>query len=46
MSFRETPISGAYLMEQERIEDHRGFFARIWCKKDLRAKRGLKALTS
>ncbi len=46
MIFRETPISGAYLMEQEKIEDDRGFFAQIWCKKVLQEKRGLNALTS
>ena len=41
MIFRETPISGAYVIEPERIEDHRGFFARIWCKKEL-GQRGLE----
>ena len=41
MIFRETRLPGAYLIEAERIEDHRGFFARIWCKQELR-QRGLK----
>ena len=41
MIFQETPIQGAFVIEPERIKDHRGFFARIWCKKELRAKLGL-----
>lgn len=41
MIFHETPLAGAYVIEPERIEDHRGFFARIWCMKELR-QRGLK----
>jgi len=38
MIFRDTPLPGAYVLEPERIEDHRGFFARIWCKNELRAR--------
>lgn len=40
MIFRETRLPGAYLIEPERITDHRGFFARIWCQDELR-QRGL-----
>jgi len=32
MLFRETAIRGAYIIEPERHVDHRGFFARVWCK--------------
>lgn len=34
MIFTETKIHGAYIIEPERIEDERGFFARSWCKKE------------
>jgi dTDP-4-dehydrorhamnose 3,5-epimerase len=30
MIFRDTGIRGAWLIEPERLEDERGFFARIW----------------
>lgn len=30
MIFTETPLAGAYLIDLERIEDERGFFARAW----------------
>lgn len=32
MIFTPTPLRGAYLIDIERIEDHRGFFARAWCR--------------
>jgi len=35
MIFEETPLRGAYVIEPEKISDHRGFFARVWCKKEL-----------
>lgn len=35
MIFRETPLSGAWLLEPERFEDERGFFARTWCRREL-----------
>jgi dTDP-4-dehydrorhamnose 3,5-epimerase len=38
MVFTETPLSGAYLIEPERIADERGFFARIWCARELAAQ--------
>ena len=34
MIFKETTIPGAYVIEPERITDHRGFFARVWCKRE------------
>ena len=40
MVFTETPIRGAYIIEPERREDHRGFFARVWCQRELE-ERGL-----
>ena len=30
MIFSETKLKGAFLIEPERKEDHRGFFARTW----------------
>lgn len=35
MKVVETPLAGAYLLEPERIVDHRGFFGRIWCADEL-----------
>jgi dTDP-4-dehydrorhamnose 3,5-epimerase len=32
MTFNETGIPGAYVIEPRKLEDHRGFFARIWCR--------------
>ena len=37
MIFVETNLKGAFIIEPERMEDHRGFFARIWCKKEFEA---------
>ncbi|MCI0612480.1 dTDP-4-dehydrorhamnose 3,5-epimerase [bacterium] len=34
MIFSETKLKGAFLIEPERIEDHRGFFARTWCQQE------------
>ena len=34
MIFLETKLSGAYIVEIEKIEDERGFFARTWDKKE------------
>ena len=36
MKFIETGLDGVYVIEPERINDHRGFFARIWCQNELR----------
>ena len=30
MIFKETPLAGAFVLEPERFEDERGFFARTW----------------
>ncbi len=32
MIFSEAPIHGAYVIDPERLEDERGFFARTWCQ--------------
>jgi len=37
--FRETEIAGAYVIEPERREDDRGFFARVWCARELEEHR-------
>lgn len=34
MIFKETHLKGAFIVEPERIEDTRGFFARAWCKNE------------
>lgn len=31
MKFTETKLKGAYLIDIDKLEDHRGFFARSWC---------------
>jgi dTDP-4-dehydrorhamnose 3,5-epimerase len=38
MIFRETTLKGAYIIEPERREDSRGFFARVWCRKEFLAE--------
>jgi dTDP-4-dehydrorhamnose 3,5-epimerase len=40
MIFQETPLAGAWVLEPERIEDERGFFARTYCRRDFE-ERGL-----
>ena len=40
MIFQETPLPGAFVIEPERFEDERGFFARTWCRREF-AERGL-----
>lgn len=37
MKFIETRIAGAFVVEPERIEDDRGFFARAWCREEFEA---------
>ena len=37
MRFAETPIPGAYLVVQERLEDERGYFARTFCQNEFRS---------
>jgi dTDP-4-dehydrorhamnose 3,5-epimerase len=34
MKFIETPLKGAYIIEAEPFTDHRGVFARTFCKKE------------
>ena len=38
MLFRETKLKGAYVVDLDKKEDERGFFARVWCKKEFEAK--------
>jgi dTDP-4-dehydrorhamnose 3,5-epimerase len=39
--FKETALPGAYVIEPEKIGDERGYFARIWCTRELQ-QHGLK----
>jgi dTDP-4-dehydrorhamnose 3,5-epimerase len=43
MIFRETPLRGAFVVELERREDPRGFFARAFCQNEFKAN-GLKPI--
>jgi dTDP-4-dehydrorhamnose 3,5-epimerase len=43
MIFTETKLKGAYIIDIERREDSRGFFARAFCQKDFEAH-GLKPI--
>ena len=36
MIFTESELPGAYLIELDKREDERGFFARSWCEKEFR----------
>lgn len=38
MIFTETPLKGAYVIDPERREDERGFFARTWCRREFEAR--------
>jgi dTDP-4-dehydrorhamnose 3,5-epimerase len=38
MKFHPTRIHGAFVIEQQRIHDHRGYFARQWCAAELEAQ--------
>ena len=38
MNFRETEISGAWVIGLDRREDERGYFARIWCHDELQVR--------
>ena len=40
MIFKETKLKGAYIIEMEKLEDERGFFARTWDKEEF-IKHGL-----
>ncbi len=37
MIFTETTLKGSYLIDLERAEDDRGFFARLWCQREFAA---------
>jgi dTDP-4-dehydrorhamnose 3,5-epimerase len=41
MQFVETKLSGAWLIDAEPLQDHRGFFARTFCAREL-AQHGLE----
>ena len=43
MIFTETPLKGAYIIDVERREDSRGFFARTFCQREFEAH-GLRPL--
>jgi dTDP-4-dehydrorhamnose 3,5-epimerase len=34
--FNETKLNGAYIIEIEKLKDHRGFFARTWCQNEFK----------
>ena len=34
MRFIQTNLKGAYILEPEKLEDERGFFARTWCQQE------------
>lgn len=38
MIFEETKLKGTFIIESERLEDERGFFARTWCQKEFEAR--------
>ena len=38
MRFTETRLKGAFIIEPERLEDDRGFFARTFCQKEFEAQ--------
>jgi len=38
MIFTETNLLGAFVIEPERLEDERGFFARTWCQEEMKAR--------
>ena len=42
MKFSPTSLEGAWVIDLERIEDDRGFFARAWCQREF-AEHGLNA---
>jgi dTDP-4-dehydrorhamnose 3,5-epimerase len=38
MIFTQTTLSGAMIVDIERMEDKRGFFARSWCRREFEAR--------
>lgn len=41
MTFTETPLKGAYIIEQQRYQDDRGYFSRVFCQQEFKDQ-GLK----
>jgi dTDP-4-dehydrorhamnose 3,5-epimerase len=41
--FQQTELQGAFLIQLDKITDHRGFFDRAWCEKEF-AEHGLTAV--
>ncbi len=39
MIFTETKLKGAFIIEPEKLEDERGFFARTWCQREFLTRR-------
>jgi len=37
MLFVETKLKGAFIIDPERLEDERGFFARSWCEQEFKS---------
>ena len=37
MTFTETPLRGAFVIEPAPLEDGRGLFARTWCRREFEA---------
>jgi dTDP-4-dehydrorhamnose 3,5-epimerase len=37
LKFKKTNLTGSFVIEPERLEDDRGFFARSWCQREARA---------
>jgi dTDP-4-dehydrorhamnose 3,5-epimerase len=37
MKFTPTPLPGAFVIDLEKLEDERGFFARSWCQREFEA---------
>jgi dTDP-4-dehydrorhamnose 3,5-epimerase len=38
MIFTRTAIAGVCIIDPERLEDDRGFFARVWCRREFEAQ--------
>jgi len=38
MIFSETPLQGAFIIEQERFKDERGYFSRVFCEQEFKEK--------
>ena len=42
MIFKESKLKGAFTIELQKVEDNRGFFARMWCQNEFKIQ-GLNA---